>query len=181
MAGRIPNLWPTETVSVSTLSPLAILRTQAENLTELTQGLLIGEVTTDDRQEKGVYHHFDMIAPALDGYRHRILTVKHDPSMLYPVSYSVAKRQSLVAPPAKTKVASGISSGVTLSTFSDMLAAAHPEAIGPVVNTEAEFIQVLKEAFSSGYVLSVINSLIARSNEAQPKDGAARTKEPQPA
>lgn len=178
MAGKIPNLWPTETVSVNTLSPLAILRTQAENLTNLTQGLLIGEVITDDRQEEGVYHHFDMIAPALDGYRHRILTVKHDPSMLYPVSYSVAVRSSIVAPPARVKMGEAISASVNLS---DVLTAKNSKAIGPVANTETEFIEVLRGVFNSGYVLSVINSLIARSNEAQPGDGAARAKEPQPA
>lgn len=178
MAGKIPNLWPTETVSVSTLSPLAILRTQAANLTELTHGLLIGEVITDDLLEEGVYHHFDMIAPALDGYRHRILTVKHDPSMLYPVSYSVAIRSSIVAPPARVKMGAAIATGVDLS---GVLTPRNSKAIGPVANTESEFIEALREVFNSGYVLSVINSLIARSNETQPEDDAARVKVPQPA
>lgn len=167
MPSKIPNLWPTETVSVEILSPLAILRMQAQNLTELTHRLVIGEVTTDDRQEDGIYHHFDIVAPALNGYRHRILTIKHDTSMLYPVSYLVAKKRDMKSS--------------TIASWSELLSQEQSGVIGPVAMTEADFIKALKEAFNSDFVLSVINSLIARSNEARPENAHPMSKELQPA
>ena len=37
MAQRIPNLWSQKDVNVQVLSPLAILRTQAANLEQMTR------------------------------------------------------------------------------------------------------------------------------------------------
>ena len=85
----IPNLWPSERIKVSVLSPAAILKTQAGLLSSLTKGLLIGEVSSAERDADGqilVDHHFDIIAPALGGYRRRILRVCHNADEVYPVT-----------------------------------------------------------------------------------------------
>ena len=151
---KIPNLWPVETVSVETISPLAILRIQAENLTRMTQGLLEGDIVTSSYAAQ-VQHSFDVVAPAINGYRHRILTITHDKSLIYPVFFSTGDLGE--------EEANAQANSVILSAYS-----------------EAEFIKMLSNALQSGYVLSVVNSLIARSNEAKNVEGAA-SKELQPA
>ena len=151
---KIPNLWPAETVSVETISPLAILRIQADNLTRMTQGLLEGDVVTSSYAVQ-VQHSFDVVAPALNGYRHRILTVMHDKSLIYPVFFSTGE----VEEEADIQVSS-----IALGAYS-----------------EVEFLKMLSNALQSGYVLSVVNSLIARSNEALAETVATAPKELQPA
>lgn len=141
MSSKIPNLWPTEAVSFETLSPVAILRVQAENLTRMTHGLLQGEVLTTNVSQKTVRHHLEIVAPALNGYRHQLLTVKHDKNLVYPVSF------------------------VTDEPAGDD----ELHAFSSTAYTEEEFIKLLTGALQSGYVLSVINSLIARSNESRPE------------
>jgi hypothetical protein len=99
MSASIPDLWP-EDIAVDSVTPLAILNAQATKLAEKTKGLLEAEVTTHEEQEPvpqpGVVdvsrplskillvHEFDVIAPALQNYRHRIMSVKHSPELCYP-------------------------------------------------------------------------------------------------
>ena len=151
----IPNLWPEETVSVAAVSPLAILRIQAENLTRMTQGLLQGDIVTSSYTTR-VQHSFDIVAPALNGYRHRILTITHDQSLIYPVFFSADEVEEGETDPQVNRLAR--------SAFS-----------------EAEFIQMLSNALQSGYVRSVVNSLIARSNETRAEIETAPPKQLQPA
>ena len=142
MANKIPNLWPSA-VSVETLPPVAILRVQAQNLTQMTHGLLQGEVISADGDPEAVRHHLDVVAPGFNGYRFRILTVQHGSDLVYPVS--------LIHPAA-------------FST-EEIDEYENPYTIRPTAYSEDEFIQILKDVFQSGHVLSVINSLIAQSNE----------------
>ena len=74
--------WPAE-IKPTILSPYAILRPRADELRELTKGLLIGEVATEflgDWQ----FLHLDVIAPTMDAVRQRLLTVKHRAIAMYP-------------------------------------------------------------------------------------------------
>lgn len=119
---------------------------QARNLTDLTNGFLEGEVITDGETQGYIPHHFDIVAPSLNKYRHRILTIRHDSALLYPVY-------------CQTGVAEETSADYRLFSIS--------------ANTEAEFIKVLSQVLQSDYVLSVINSLIARINEAQQDESMA--------
>lgn len=157
MANKIPNLWPSETVSVETLSPLAILRTQAQNLTEMTQGLLEGEVTSIDEGPDTVIHQFEVVAPALNKYRHRILSVKHNKNLVYPVYFDTPK--------SLASIVSTVTKGGTTDK----------------ADTEAELIEELTGVFNSRIVLSVISSLIARINETRVETQFAAPKELQPA
>jgi hypothetical protein len=83
MGEEIPNLWPAE-VSVKVLSPVAILRAQVPRLAQLTKGILLAEITSEDSRDH-VRHSFDVIAPALENYRHRLLFVQHAKQLVYPV------------------------------------------------------------------------------------------------
>ena len=63
--------------------PVVILREQAAKLTELTGGLLQGEVTTKQVQV-GLRHNLLIVAPALDNYSFSVLVTVHG-ILAYPV------------------------------------------------------------------------------------------------
>jgi hypothetical protein len=83
MADTIPSLWP-QSIKATVLTPLAILRTQAYALRQVTKGVLEGKVSSVEA-ENMVEHQLDAFAPALD-YRHRILSVRHEQEMAYPAT-----------------------------------------------------------------------------------------------
>lgn len=157
MANSIPNLWPPATVSVDIVSPLAILRTQAQNLTEMTKGLLAGEVTSVDEGPDVVVHQFEVVAPALNKYRHRILSVKHNRNLVYPVYFDT--------PTSLASIVATVAKGSATNK----------------ADTEAEFLEALTGVLNSRVVLSVISSLIARINEVRAETEATTSRELQPA
>ena len=81
MADTIPSLWP-DSINASVLTPLAILRIQANALGKATKGLLEARVHSV-RSGESVQHQVDVIAKALD-YTHRILSVTHNATLVYP-------------------------------------------------------------------------------------------------
>jgi hypothetical protein len=81
MADTIPSLWPDD-IKTTVLTPLAILRVQANALASATKGLLEAGVNSVTSGEQ-LQHHLDIVAPALD-YTHRIVTVTHHKTLVYP-------------------------------------------------------------------------------------------------
>ena len=79
------DLWPETLVTTDTAAPVSILRRQAILLGEKTAGILEAEVTTTVGDKGNFTHDFYLVAPALDRYRYRLLTVTH-PAALYPIS-----------------------------------------------------------------------------------------------
>jgi hypothetical protein len=78
--------------SATLRTPLSILREQASALTEQTKGAIVGSVET--RTDNGTLDvHLTLIVPALNDYRHRILTYKQ-PIDLYP-GHLVASGQEM--------------------------------------------------------------------------------------
>ena len=79
------NLWGELPLAIITRTPVVILREQANQLTELTNGLLEGEVTTHELSgEKPFFYKLNIVAPALDGYRALVAFIMHSIT-LYPV------------------------------------------------------------------------------------------------
>ncbi len=138
MAIQIPNLWPVKQVQVDVLTPLAILRTQASNLNQLTQGILVGKVSTLSNEET-VQHHLDVLVPALNNYTHRLLSVTHAKDRAYPVT-------------------------VQAEYCNDPLMAL---SNGCQSFTQEQFIDLLKDVLESKHVISILQSLIAQSNESR--------------
>jgi hypothetical protein len=161
MPDTIPNLWPTDIV-LNVVSPLAILRTQAGLLAEMTKGLLIAQVSTIKTEHGLVRHLLDLIAPALNGYRHRLLTATHHRDMIYPVTVTAE-----CFPPKNTSasVPGGFAEfAETLASVQEKLASVtgiekHQAA------TQQEFIEMVGQILHSAEVRSLIQSLIARTNE----------------
>ena len=140
MVQRIPNLWSQKDVNVQVLTPLAILRTQAANLEQMTKGLIETEVTVLTGGKGETVYQLDIIAPVLGGYRHRLLAISHEKDMVYPVKFILSSSQTL-----------------------EMTLWLHGG--GEVAETEATFLEKLGEILQSKGVNAVIQSIIARSNE----------------
>lgn len=69
-------------------APVAFLREQANVLSDATNNVLRGDVSSNTRRRAGarvMYHELDIVAPALNDYRYSVLTVYHDPVSLYPL------------------------------------------------------------------------------------------------
>ena len=82
----LKNLWGELPLAIITRTPVVILREQANQLTELTNGLLEGEVTTHKVSgEKPFFCQLSIVAPALDGYRALVAYIMHSVT-LYPVT-----------------------------------------------------------------------------------------------
>ena len=86
MIDLMPDLWPKDLVVKRVLTPVAILQSQCEKLHQKTSGQLEAEPNTYHQGENGenVAHHFEIIAPALSGYRYRLFTVEHAKDQVYP-------------------------------------------------------------------------------------------------
>ena len=143
MAQTIPNLWSQKDIKVEVLSPLAILRTQAANLEQMTQGLIEAEVTTTTGDKGETVHQLDITAPVLGGYRHRLLAISYRKDMVYPVTFVVAHDGAL--------------RDVSAYVYSTNTSA----------QTEAQFLKNLGEILQSPTINALIQSIIARSNEVQ--------------
>jgi hypothetical protein len=147
MTDSIPDLW-SDDIQVKVLTPVAILRAQASSLRRKTQGLVVAELDTRTSAEY-VRHHFDLIAPAANGYRERILTAAHSSKKVYPVTVTAecfAARFNHLSP--SLRVLGG------------------PPRNERTAATQEAFIGLVKEVLQSPEVRGTIESLIAQSNEA---------------
>lgn len=158
MTTMIPTLWP-EGIKVDVLPPLTILRYQAAKIRELTKGILEGEVTTVTGPDDFVSHRLDLIAPTLDGRRFRVLTATHRADF-----YPVVLEADCFRPQRSAFLGASLPSIGQIATAA-MSPWPHKGDWRPVVNNQDEFLGRVGEVLRSGEVRSVIDSMIALSNE----------------
>ncbi len=86
MSGELRDLWP-DFVDVTSLhSPRTILTFQAKRLEHRTKGVITARITSENVPDKDeIYHHFDLVVPALKNYRYRLFSVGHESESVYPV------------------------------------------------------------------------------------------------
>jgi hypothetical protein len=84
MANTIPDLWPDIEQSKDVL-PVTILREQAAALGKKTSHLLEGRVSTRTDEDGNFVHSFYVVAPTMDNYSYRLLTITHGAEP-YPVT-----------------------------------------------------------------------------------------------
>lgn len=170
MATTIPTLWP-EDIKVDVLPPLTILKYQAAKLREITKGILQAEVTTVTGSDDFVSHRLDLIAPALEGRRFRVLIATHRTDF-YPVVLEADCFRPRIAPgtvagrmPEATEVGGGPRPWPPKNDWR------------PVANDQDEFLKRVGEALRAGEVRAAINSMIALSNEknGQPDEPVGET------
>jgi hypothetical protein len=157
MTATIPNLWPDD-IKVDVLPPLVILRAQASKIHQLTKGVLLGEVTSIEGSDGFVTHRLDLIAPALDNRRVRILSATHREGF-----YPVVIEAECYRPKARS-----VAEMMHLGTLFDMkVGTTWPDATNwrPVAAGQSEFVKYIGEVLKSKEVRAVIDSLLALSNE----------------
>ncbi len=154
MAVAVPNLWP-ETLKPVTISPIAVLRTQAAHLKERTGGLLEAHVTTrtfqrwKDEENRPLIaeHEFSITAPRL-GYRRGIFTVEHD----YPGAYPAVLSSWFLKPVGHLKEP------------------IDEEMPSEFCFSQSEFLAVVGKVLQSRHMSSLLESLIAQINDASDPD-----------
>ena len=77
-------MWPEE-IRAEVRSPRSILAEVAGSLTSRTRGLLRGEVRGQSDEKGRTILVFDIVVPALEDYRQRVLGIVYDQSQIYPV------------------------------------------------------------------------------------------------
>jgi hypothetical protein len=133
----MPSLW-SPGIKAGTRSPKQILQVQANALRDQTNGILIGLLETLNEGESFV-HILYIFAPVID-YRHCLLKAIHSKTMYYPVTLeSEAMEESHNQP---------------------------GNPITPISYHEADFIHLLGKILGSHNVVSIAQSLLARSSEA---------------
>ena len=78
------SLWGQLPLNTTLRPPVVFLREQAAALNKETQGLLRGEVLTLGARERELKAALDIVVPALNDYRFRLIVITHD-VRLYPV------------------------------------------------------------------------------------------------
>ncbi len=133
------SYWPAD-FAVNAPTPLAILRIQAGALSASTQALIEAEVVTAQTPQK-VAHELQLVAPALDGERHTVLTVYHAADEPYPATVEAALFDQ---------------------------EAGHPDAEtdrSAKASTVHEFRELVKRVLQSNQVRATVESLLARSQD----------------
>jgi hypothetical protein len=96
MTNSTRNLWPTDIVVSKRRAPVALLREQANFLSDTTLHLVEGRVNSKASDKNQFWHDFYLVAPALDRYQFRLFTIEHDTDF-YPLKLLSEEGQSVVA------------------------------------------------------------------------------------
>ena len=143
------DLWP-EGIEINRVkSPVTILREQGSVLGQKTKNLVLGEVMDAGGQDNQFAYAFFIVAPALSHYRYKLLTIHHDVG-LYPVTVDVEKR---------------ISQAID-SRFQLIQKTPDGKDLWPYLkaDSEAQFLELLREIFKSEKAIAVVTSLLSQSD-----------------
>jgi hypothetical protein len=152
MAATIPDLWPTSALKIDILTPIAILRSQATRLSQKTQGLLVAETTVTTGSNNQIMLGLEVVAPALNNHRQRLLSVQYTKDEIYPARVSARGFRITET----TRSTSLLSADKTITKSVDEKTA----------YSDNEFIKIVQEALQAPETVALLQSLIARSNEA---------------
>lgn len=134
--------------------PLTILQAQAEALLQQTGGVLSADIKQREEEDKFILT-FDIVVPAMGGYRHRVLVLAHGRNMAYPAVVDA----EVFRPPG-------------LESVREFIEAQQPALFRtpkkPVnrADSDQELVDLVAKVLRSPQVLSAAQSLIARAGEA---------------
>lgn len=143
MSSNIKSLWSPK-IRGTAFSPLTILKGQAEALGPQTGGVLIAEVIEERNKDGKISLSMDLVVPALNGSRHRILKVNYQEGSPYPA-------------------------WVEAETFRYEYATSRKRT-----NSDQEFTETVAVVLRSDEVLSLAQSLVARATEALSANGSSQ-------
>jgi hypothetical protein len=151
MSEVLDSLWSPE-IRPTVRSPFAILDDQARALTSQTEGILVGQTrVTHDEDRANTEVHLDIVVPALNNSRHRILTARYRTDLVYPawIDADCFRRPAIVP--------------------GGPVGASWPRGKPPKEPNEAandeEFRRLVEKVLKSDEVTSLATSLIARVND----------------
>lgn len=144
------NPWPSHVVPLSGIPPVNILRQQVALLKQLTNGVLEGSVVSDEDEDdnESVIHSFYIVAPHLDDYRFRVISLAHQIDEPYPAYVIYDASQSYDA------------SRMKHMTWS--------HAVYAEIRDESGLYERLRQTFNSEKVVRVMQSLLAQSQTEVP-------------
>lgn len=151
MIDTIPDLWPIAALKTDVRTPVAILRTQATRVGQRTQGLLVAEVTVTTGENDQVVLGLELIVPALNNYRYRLLSVQHAQDAIYPAKVSAKGLKITIKEPNMFPLR-----GDKIST---------QQVDTKMAYSEENFISIVQEALQAPETIAFMQSLIVRSNE----------------
>jgi hypothetical protein len=152
MATELKDYWQDFTIEVLPATPLGLLKYQASMLSQKTNGLLEGEISTYTDQG-AIYNALDIVAPRLDHYRYTLIRIVSGPA-LYPVF--VYDRSGVDYTPRDVPV-----------KFPNVTVPKLPNASFAVRDYE-EFEKAVEEILSSKETANIIRSLMNQSKEMSP-------------
>jgi hypothetical protein len=173
----MPGLWP-ESIRSDVATPYAILREMASDLELRTGGTLRGEIGRRAAGDDRIALSFDIVVPALDGSRHRILTIGYAKNRPYP---ALVDAEVLQAPagsstkesrylldwrrPYDVPVPESLRSTIQSETWAELKENAK---LGQSAAGDRELRAMLSEILKTPKVISLAVSLVALANEASP-------------
>ena len=163
MNTSLPQMWPEE-IRAEVRSPSSILTEVAGSLTSRTRNLLAGEVRRTSDEKGRTVLVFDIVVPALDDFRQRVLSLTYNESRIYPVFVDA---ESVNA--------------TTMEMIQE--ATSLPEAFGGPrtkprnrADSDSELIGLIQSVNRS--LVPTVQSLIARANDAlKAREGEIRLRE----
>jgi hypothetical protein len=174
MLETIPNLWSAAELKPKVVTPAAILRAQASQLSRMTQGVLEAEVTVLHSNDNQVVLGLEIIAKSLHGYRHRLLSVRHDQEEVYPATVfsgvfqetkTVKEPNPLIQQFGGTLRDTVGSRGTNNPLFDPIEREVTTKLEKKIAYSEEKFVAILKEVLQAPATIAMLQSLIARSNE----------------
>jgi len=154
----IPDLW-SDDIKVDVVTPLAILRAQVGPIHRKTEGLLQAEVTTTTSDAGWVRLQLDLIAPVLNGYRHRLLAATHEKDRVYPVNVEAECFKPKPSADELRRITALTQCVQTSSVRRELSALSEPKNDWcPKAQTVQEFIELVSQVLHSGEVRSIIQS-----------------------
>jgi len=147
----VDDLWPEELESAKIRPPVAILKEQASLLGQKTKNLVEGvvsEVSTLEMEET-IEYSFNLVAPALGGYRYRLFTMSHDIRM-YPLIITIESETYQEVNPKKPEKESS----------KDQLLRMRNQV---KVDTEANLLELLRKIFAARKTRQIIGAMLAQS------------------
>jgi hypothetical protein len=159
MTETVKSLWPPQ-IRPNILSPMTILQAQAVALLQQTGGVLSADIKRREEGDKLILT-FDIVVPALDGYRHRVLVLAHGRDMAYPavVDAEVFRPTGLASVREFIEAQQAPLLGVTKKPVNR-------------ADSDQELVDLVGKVLQSPHVLSAAQSLIARASEALAAKGS---------
>lgn len=143
---RMNDLWPDFAPAEGEVPPITILKEQAALLGLKLKNLIEADVETGTTDyQRFLRHSLFLVAPVLNYYRYRLLSVEHAATQMYPATIKLSMADPASDDPASPELSAEIK-----------------------VANEGEFKDALKGVFARADTRRVIENLLAQSLAVNP-------------